>query len=181
MIKKILLVLVVLIILIAAGLAFAISRQPDEYRVSRTTSIAAPSERVHENVNNFTNWSGWSPWAKIDPNMTVTLTGPPAGVGARYAWKGNSEVGEGTMAITDSRPDAIKIDLEFKEPFQSTAVTDFAFKNAGDKTDVTWTLAGKHNLMSKAMCLVVDMDKMMGPDLEKGLATLKSQSEAPKP
>lgn len=181
MIKKILLVLVVLIILIAAGLAFAISRQPEEYRVSRSTSIAAPAERVHENVNNFKNWSGWSPWAKLDPNMQVTLTGAPSGVGAQYAWKGNSDVGEGTMAITESRPEAIKIDLEFKEPFQSKANTDFAFKSAGANTDVTWSLSGKHTLMSKAMCLVMDMDQMMGPDLEKGLATLKSQSEAPKP
>jgi uncharacterized protein YndB with AHSA1/START domain len=43
---------------------------------------------------------------------------------------------------------------------------------------VTWSLAGNNNFISKAVCLFMDMDKMVGGDFEKGLADLKSVAEA---
>ncbi len=36
----------------------------------------------------------------------------------------------------------------------------------------------KKNFLMKAMCLVVDMDKMIGADFEKGLAQMKPIVEA---
>jgi hypothetical protein len=41
---------------------------------------------------------------------------------------------------------------------------------------------GENNFMSKAFSLVMDMDKMIGGDFEKGLASMKTVAEAvPKP
>jgi hypothetical protein len=38
-------------------------------------------------------------------------------------------------------------------------------------------MSGQKNFMSKAFCLFVNMDKMVGGEFEKGLANLKSVTE----
>ena len=42
-------------------------------------------------------------------------------------------------------------------------------------------MLGENNFIGKAMCLVMDMDKMVGKDFEEGLATLGkvAQEKAP--
>jgi hypothetical protein len=52
------------------------------------------------------------------------------------------------------------------------------FKPEGDKTLVTWSMAGKNNFIGRAVCLFMDMDKMVGGEFEKGLNQLKSIVEA---
>jgi hypothetical protein len=141
----------------------------------------APPEAVFAQVNDFHNWDKWSPWAKLDPNMKVTYDGPTSGAGAKYSWVGNSDVGEGRMTIVESKPnELIRIRLEFIKPFESASDTEFTFKPEGKQTAVTWTMAGKHNFMSKGMCLFMSMDGMVGPDFEKGLASMKTVVESPK-
>src|SRR5260221_3893318 len=99
MLKKLLLGLVALIalflIVIATGQA--------AFRIERSAQINAPAEVVFAQVNDFRHWDGWSPWARLDPNMTKTIAGAPQGVGAGYAWSGNTQVGEGRMTIIESK------------------------------------------------------------------------------
>ncbi len=179
MLKKLILGAVVIVVLAVVGIAIAIAMQPDEYRVVRTATVNAPSERVFANVNDFRKWDAWSPWAKIDPAMKVTYGGPPNGVGSTYSWVGNDEVGEGKMTIRESHPNShVKIDLEFIKPFASLANTEFILKPMGEKTEIEWSITGKHNVISKAMCLVVSMDQLLGPDFEKGVTQLKTVSES---
>ena len=174
MLKKILIALAVIVIVLVIVVAF----QPAEFRVSRSTVIAAPAPSVFAQVNDFHKWDGWSPWAKLDPNMKTTHAGAPAGTGAIYSWAGNSDVGEGRMTLTESRPsELVRIKLEFKKPFAATNTTEFVFKPDADKTMVTWAMFGTNNFMAKAFGLFMDMDKMIGGDFEKGLAQLKSVAE----
>ena len=60
---------------------------------------------------------------------------------------------------------------------EGTSTTEFTFKPAGDQTAVTWTMTGHRNFVAKAVCLFMDIDKMVGGDFEKGLANLKSVVE----
>lgn len=88
-------------------------------------------------------------------------------------------MGEGRTTIIESRPnELITIKLEFVRPFAATNTAEFTFKPEGDQTVVTWSLAGKNNFISKAICLFIDMDKMVGGDFEQGLAQLKAVAEA---
>ena len=175
MIKKLLLALAVIVVLFIVVVAL----QPAEYRVVRTTTILAPASAVFAQVDDFHKWEAWSPWAKLDPAAKNTFEGPPAGTGAGFTWAGNKKVGEGRMTITESRPaDLIRIKLDFMKPFPSTADTEFTFKPEGDQAVVTWSMAGRKNFISKAFCMFMNMDKMVGGDFEKGLANLKSVSEA---
>jgi hypothetical protein len=175
MLKKILIALAVIVIVLVVIVAL----QPSEFRVVRSATISAPVPVVFAQVNNFHNWNAWSPWAKLDPAMKQTYEGAPAGTGAVSTWAGNSQVGEGRMTITDSRPgELVRIKLEFMRPFRATNTAEFTFKPEGNQTAVTWSMAGEKNFMAKAFGLFMNMDKMIGDDFEKGLANLKSVAEA---
>ena len=175
MFVNVLIGVVVLIVLVVAVVAI----QPSEFRVTRTATIAAPAPAVFAQVNDFHNWPAWNPWGKIDPKMTQRYEGAASGVGAIYNWAGNNDVGEGRMTLTESRPsDLIRIKLEFMKPFAATSEAEFSFKPQGDQTAVTWSMTGKNNFMAKAIHLVMNMDKMIGGQFEKGLADMKSVVEA---
>ncbi len=175
MLKKILIAIVLFIVVFAVVVAL----QPADFSVTRAETISAPPESVFAQVNDFHNWRAWSPWEKLDPEMTRTYEGEPAGEGAVYSWTGNSDVGEGNMTIIESRPnELIRINLEFIKPMAGTSETRFAFKPEGEKTQVTWTMSGKNDFVGKAFCLFMDMDEMVGGQFEEGLSNLKSVSEA---
>ncbi|MFN0140062.1 MAG: SRPBCC family protein [Pyrinomonadaceae bacterium] len=181
MIKKIVLVVLALLVVVVAGFLVAVAMQPDELKITRSTSVSAPPAKVFEQVNDFNKWAAWSPWEKLDPAMKKEISGAPSGKGAVYYWNGNDEVGEGRMTITQSHPTAhIEIALEFIKPWQQKSVNEFMFNPDGDKTNVTWTMTMQNNFMSKAFGLLMDMDKMIGPDFEKGLAQMKTVAEAGK-
>jgi hypothetical protein len=177
MFKKILIGLAALILIFVAVVAM----QPSNYRVERTAKIAAPQADVFAQVNDFHKWDAWSPWAKIDPAAKVGFEGPEAGQGAAMTWSGNDEVGEGKVTIVDSRPsDLVKVKVDFVRPFAGTNSSEFQFKPEGDQTAVTWTMSGEQNFIAKAFCLVMNGQKMMGDDMEKGLAQMKSVAEGAK-
>ena len=114
MVKKILIGLAVVI------LAFVIlaALQPSHFSVTRSVAISAAPATIFSHVNDLGKWEAWSPWAKIDPAMKTTYKGPSAGVGAVSAWAGNNDVGEGSMTITESRPnELVRFRLDFVKPF----------------------------------------------------------------
>src|SRR5690242_10159044 len=96
-------VLIAIAVVLAAFLAF-IAMQPPEFRVSRSTAIAAPPADVFPQVNDLHNMNEWSPWLEPDPNIKLTYEGPAAGKGASYSWEGNNQVGAGKLTIVDSHP-----------------------------------------------------------------------------
>jgi uncharacterized protein YndB with AHSA1/START domain len=176
-------ILIVFIILVAAvgGFAGAVALQPADFRMARSATIAAPPADVFAQVNDFHNWEAWSPWAKKDPAAKTTFEGPSAGTGAIFKWSGNNEVGEGSMTITESKPnELIRIKLDFVKPFEATQTAEFTFRPEGDQTVVTWSMYGQKEFMMRAICLVMGAEKMIGSDFEKGLASMKSVAEAKK-
>ena len=80
----------------------------------------------------------------------------------------------------DSRPGKqVAFDLEFIKPYPGKCQSALTFAPEGTGTKVTWSIDGQSNFMAKAMELFGgNMDKMMGPDFERGLAGLKSLVEA---
>lgn len=164
-------------VLLAAAVAFVgllglISAQPSEFEIKRSKTLTAPPEVVHNLLADLHSFARWSPWDKRDPGMKKTFEGPERGVGSSYAWNGNKDVGSGKMTITAVDPKAVKVKLEFLEPFAATNETIWATEADGAGTKVTWSMTGHNNFMSKAMGLVMNMDAMVGPDFEAGLNSL---------
>ena len=173
--------LLVGVVLLIATFLVVVWFQPDDYRLTRSTVIAAPAAEVFSRVNDLRKWDDWSPWAKLDPNAKVTFSGPTAGPGAAFKWSGNDKVGEGTMVITESKPnERVATRTDFVKPFEGSSNSEFIFWARDNQTDVTWTMSGTQNFIGKAICLFMNMETMMGPEFEKGLAQLKHLTEAKK-
>ncbi len=170
-------ILIVIVVLIAALLAYAATR-PKNFRVVRTASIAAPPEKIFPLIADFHSWGSWSPWEKKDPALKRTFSGAASGKGAVYAWEGNKDVGSGRMEITEaSSPSVIRIQLDFIKPFEGHNLTDFTLQPAGGATTVTWDMHGPMAFIARVFGIFVNMDKMIGNDFEAGLANLKAIAE----
>ncbi len=181
MIKKVILAALAGIALAIVAFCVVVAIQPEDFKIERSATINAAPDKVFEQVNDFHKWEAWSPWAKLDPAMKTAYAGPASGVGSSYSWVGNNDVGEGKMTVTQSHPNEhIAIELEFIKPFAAKNLTEFVLKPEGSATKVTWTMAGKNNFVMKAFSLVMNMDKLVGADFEKGLEQMKNVVEGPK-
>jgi Polyketide cyclase / dehydrase and lipid transport len=171
--------ILIAVAVIIIGLVIVVAVQPAEFRITRSNLVSAAPAVVFAQVNDLHQWEAWSPWAKMDPNAKNTFAGSAAGMGASMHWAGNRKVGEGIMTIIESRPnELIRLKLEFLKPFKATHSVEFTFKPAGDQTSVTWSMTGKNNFMGRTFSLVMNCDKMIGGQFEKGLAAMKSIAEA---
>jgi hypothetical protein len=131
-------------------------------------------------INDLHQWPAWSPFEKMDPAMKRTMSGPESGVGAAYAWEGNSKAGAGRMEITESTPSSnVKIKLDFTKPFEGHDAAEFTLLPEGDATKVTWAMTGPSPMMMKVMQVFMNMDKEIGAQFEDGLGTLKANAEKP--
>ena len=82
------------------------------------------------------------------------------------------------MEIVEApEPSTVRIDLHILKPFKPRNDTTIAITPAGSGSHVTWTMTGEKTLLTKVMGIFTSMDKMVGPDFEKGLAQLKARTE----
>ena len=171
--------LVRIVLLVVLILLVVIRTRPDTFHVERGATVNAPAAAVYAQVADFHNWAAWSPWAKLDPKMVTSYDGPASGVGAFYHWVGNDKVGEGTMKVTGATPPSqVVIALEFLKPFKTSNTSTFTLTPEGAGTRVVWSMDGKNGFEAKAMSLFTNMDKMIGPDFERGLTQLRTASES---
>lgn len=154
---------------------------PSKVHVERSIVINAPPSTVFALINDFRKFNLWSPWAKLDPNTQYTFSGPDSGVGAKMAWHSeNRDVGSGQQQILASTPDQhIQTALNFGDMGTAFATFDLAATDAG--TRVTWGFDNDngYNIIGRYFGLM--MDKMIGPDFERGLANLKTLAESTPP
>lgn len=174
MIKTILLVLVVAV---AALLLYA-STRPDTFAVERSTTIAAPADRLFPLINDLRAFNTWNPYARKDPAMQSRYSGPAAGVGAALDFHGNKDVGRGRITITGSKaPSEVTMQLDMFEPFEGHNTVVFTLAPDGAGTRVTWAMHGPSAFITKLMGLFFNMDQMIGQDFESGLANLRQLAE----
>ena len=150
-----------------------------DFEVVRSTSIAAPADRIHGLIDDFHAWRSWSPWEEVDPALQREYSGPDSGVGARYAWEGNRKAGKGNMEIVGSAPERIDVRLTFEKPFK--AVNDVAFTldpGGNGATGVTWRMTGTQKGFAALFGKVFSMDRLVGKDFERGLTRMKAAAES---
>ncbi len=178
MIRKIALSLfVVITVAVVAILGIAMTK-PATYHVERSATTAASPRTVYAVLNDLHRFPDWSPWQKLDPAMKITHDGPASGVGAKYHWVGNNDVGEGRITITESTPhESVVQKLEFLKPWESTSDVRFTIASEAAGSKVTWAMDGKNDFMAKMMTVFMNMDTMIGKDFDAGLANLKRVTE----
>ncbi len=169
--------ILVTIVILVAIITVAGFLSPSHVRVERSLTIQAPSETVHEQINNLRNWNHWSPWYKMDTSMKIEYNGIAAGAGAGYKWiSDNKNVGSGDMTILSSSKDSISSAMNFMDGGVATAV--FTFSGTEGVTKVTWAMQMDIGMNPVKRIFGLFMDKLLGPDFEKGLESLKRYTEA---
>lgn len=169
-----LLALIVLVILVSLFL-------PSKVNVERSIVINTTADVPFDLINDLKKWEGWSPWHGIDPKAVWEFSENAVGADAWYTWKSeHPNVGNGKLTITESKPhELIVTKLEFED--MSPSIARYIFTKEGEGTKVTWTLESDMGMNPIGKIFGLFMDKMIGPDYEKGLAGLKKLSEsAPK-
>ena len=150
------------------------------YSVVREVTINKPKTEVFSYIKYLKNQNKFSVWAKIDPAMKTEFRGVDGTVGFVSAWDSKvKEAGKGEQKITKME-DGSRIDYElhFIEPFESTDYAYMITQSVSDnQTKVNWGFYGKMNYPMNLMMLFMNMDKTLGPDLEKGLNNLKTLLE----
>jgi hypothetical protein len=144
------------------------------YTVERSRTIQAGPDDIRPMLSNFRNWRLWSPWEEVDKDLHRAYSGPHAGIGAQYAWDGNRKAGAGSMEIVGLDEEHVDIQLEFLKPFKSRNQTTFVLDTVGEGTTVvTWRMVGPRPLLMRVLGPLLDPEKLVGGDVEKGLARLE--------
>ncbi|HHZ65768.1 MAG TPA: hypothetical protein EYN51_09795 [Flavobacteriales bacterium] len=172
-IKKIIIAIVAFVALVALISLF----RPSEVTVARTAIMNVPAKVVFEQVNDFHNWVNWDPWQEKDPAMKATYEGPEAGEGSKRCWESDhEEVGNGCLTILESVPNtSIKTKLEFEG--MSPGFGIWSFEEDEGETTVSWGMKMDMGMNPIGKIMGLMMDGMIGPDFERGLATLTALCE----
>lgn len=165
---------------VSAIMMLASSCAPKNYDVKREIVINAPADLIYAQVSQYANFPNWSPWQGLDTAMTTTIEGTDGTVGAKYSWKGNKDVGEGSMTITKLETNkTVEQNLHFLKPFESSSVTYTLLEPTEGGVKVIWGMKGESNMIARIfMTFMGGMDGAVGKDYEKGLAKLKTVCEA---
>jgi hypothetical protein len=169
--------LILALLVIAAFLIYAATK-PDTFSIARSISIKASAEKIFPLIADLHNFNLWNPFLKKDMNAKGTYSGATSGVGSVYAWEGDKNVGKGSMTVAKLTPSGeVLFNLDFISPFEAHNTAIFTLTPQGDGTQVTWAMEGPSPYISKVMCTIFSMEKMVGPDFEAGLASLKELTE----
>ena len=184
MIKKLLIAVGLFVVLVVVIVGIGAAVAPTECKIEREVTINRPKAAVFDYVRFLKHQNTWGPWAKRDPQLKQEYRGSDGSVGFVSAWKSeNGELGSGEQEITRVVDgERIETQLRFNEPFENKGDAFMTTEAAGpETTKVKWGLKTQFPRPLNAMLLVVDMDKMMGADLEEGLSSLKKVMEAASP
>ena len=151
-----------------------------EYAVEKTITINKPHTAVYDFVKLLKNQNQFSKWAKLDPVMRTSFKGTDGTVGFVSAWDSDSSnVGKGEQEIK-SIQEGKRIDYEirFIKPFESTSSAYLTIVPDGEnQTKVSWGFNGKMPYPMNLMIVFMDLEKMVGADLDEGLHNLKTLLE----
>ena len=154
---------------------------PQAAHVERSMTTTASPATVYGLVDGFKRFNEWSPWASLDPATKYTYSGPKTGVGARMEWAStNPDVGNGSQEVIAVEPGqrvTHKLDFGMDNPTTST----ISLVPEGTGTRVTWTLDTDFSGSLIGRYFGLALDRMVGPDYEKGLAQLKALAESTTP
>lgn len=151
-----------------------------DYAVVREITINKPKAEVFAYIKMLKNQDNFSVWALRDPAMKKEYRGIDGTVGFVSAWDSQKDdVGKGEQKIIDIKEgERIDYELHFIKPFEARDHAYMVTEKVGENaTKVKWGFDGKMEWPMNIMLLMMDMDKMLGDDLQQGLNNLKVQVE----
>jgi hypothetical protein len=164
-------VLSILVLLLIIGMLVK-----KEYTVSRKVIVNKPKPVVFDYIRLLKNQNEYSVWATMDPDMKKEFRGTDGTKGFVSAWNSeNKNVGKGEQEILKiADGDRVDYEIRFIKPFESTSLASMSTLSVSEnQTKVMWEFRGKMKYPMNLMLLFMNMEKMVGNDLDKGLQNLK--------
>jgi hypothetical protein len=151
-----------------------------EYSVEREIVIDKSNNDVFQYLKHIKNQDKFSVWVMKDPNMKREFRGDDGTVGFVYAWDGNKEAGKGEQEITKIEEGKyLGLEVRFEKPFVAVAHTPFTVEAVSpQQSKVKWGMVSKMNYPMNIMLLILNMESMLGKDMENSLKTLKGILES---
>lgn len=151
------------------------------FAVERTRHVAGPIDAIRPRLVDLHRWREWSPWEDLEPQLERRYGGADAGVGAWYAWKGGRKAGAGRMEVVAADERSVSIEVTFLRPFRSRSTSRFELTEDADGTQVAWRMTGPRSRLLRLAGPLLSMERLLGPDLERGLANLDAAAAGAQP
>ena len=164
------LVLLLALLFFAGGFLLA-----DRTEIERSVVIERPPAEVFGLLDDFARFNEWSPWRDYDASARYEFAGSAEGVGAIMRWRGDKGAGSQEIVAVDP-PHSIAVKLDFGA--EGTALAHFLLRPAGAGTRVIWRLESDAEGSFVGRWFNLLLDRMVGPDFERGLADLKTLIES---
>lgn len=167
-------ILLILIILVAALFA------KKEFIVHRELIINSPKQDVFDYIKFLQNHKTFSKWSTKDMNKKTVLAGIDGNAGFIQSWNNYQErAGEGELEIKKIiEGSAIELEHRYLRPIRGRANTSITIEPVlHNQAKVKWAYQGFSNYPMNLLTAVMNMDKIVGKDLENCLVKLKSVME----
>jgi hypothetical protein len=177
---KLIKIILIGFLLAVALLLLAALLLPSSYQVERSVSINKSKDQLFSYLVLLKNQDNFSVWMALDPNVKKTYQGEDGTVGFVSAWQSEKqEVGAGEQEIKAIRTgERIDYELRFLEPFASVAQAYMQLEpDSSGQTKVSWGFQGHMPYPMNLLLLVMDMEGLIGRDLQQGLDKLKVLQE----
>lgn len=175
MLKKILISLISIIVLLLIIALFL----PKDFKFEKSIDIRKNKIEVYNYIKYLKNQDNWSVWAKMDPNMKKEYSGTDGTPGFISRWDGNDDVGKGEQKIISLIENSrIDYEIKFTEPWESKSPAWISVESIDSNTTlVFWGMSGKMPYPTNLFSLFMDMENMLGKDMQEGLKNLKTEME----
>jgi uncharacterized protein YndB with AHSA1/START domain len=149
---------------------------PAGFQVERRIVIAAPAERVFDEVADPRRWKDWSVWTRRDPAMQIRYEGAASGAGAIWAWTSASE-GQGRMHFTAAEaPRRLAYELSF-EGFSGASQGEMQLAPVAGGTELRWSMQGHLGGNPMFRWVTLFAGRRVGGEFDDSLAALKARLE----
>jgi hypothetical protein len=180
--KMIIKILVVIVAIVSVAAVVAMFTR-NKYTLKRDVIVKKPKDEVFHFIKLNRNQTHYSKWLSFDPETRIDFFGAEDGQpGAILAFASKDKrTGKGeweTRRIVEG--ERVEFELRFLEPFQFTANGHFSTEAVSPtETKVTWVYNSGMDWPMNFMLLFLDMEKVVGNDIQTSLSTLKVRLEKP--
>ncbi|SHH89098.1 SRPBCC family protein [Wenyingzhuangia marina] len=163
-------------VVIIAILLILIMIAPKSETIQRSIIIEKPIDVVYPYFASLQNIEEYDVLQTLDPNTVHEYRGVGNTVGSVRAWKSeHKRVGVGEQEIIEMIPNKeIISELRIEKPVEFNSTTFFKFDDNGTDTKVIWGQDLYYGALQSVFMMLVDVNKLKGSDLEKGLQNAKS-------
>ena len=148
-----------------------------DYHIVKDIVVKRQKQQVYDYIKYLKHQSNYSKWNMTDPDSLREYKGTDGTVGFFTSWDSkNTSVGKGEQSIAALvEGERVDFDLHFIKPFEGKAKSYMVLSAMpGDACNVSRAFESRMPYPMNVMRLFMNMEKMMGDDLQVSLGNLKA-------